>query len=552
MSYRTPRTDLGTHNVTNQPPPFEDVDIFSQDTALKTAVNQANGAQHVQKLSAFGAQCGSAETIELGFLANQNPPKLKQYDRYGQRIDEVEFHPAYHQLMQLGLNAGISSAAWTEQKNGHTLHAALLFLMSQVDGGVCCPISMTYASVPALQANKKIADEWVPRISSSNYDPSAIPAPEKTGVTIGMAMTEKQGGSDVRANTTKAEQTSDGSFRLTGHKWFCSAPMCDGFLTLAQTKAGLTCFFVPRWTPDGERNMLHIIRLKDKLGDRSNASSEIEYHGAYATLLGEEGHGIKTIINMVNHTRLDCVVGSAGAMRAALNQAQWHAEHRSAFQKRLVDQSAMQAVLSDLALESEAATALAFRLAHSFDKAKDSPEEAAFMRLATPIAKFQICKRQPGFVYEALECLGGAGFVEESIMPRYFRGSPLNSIWEGSGNVIALDILRAIHRETDAIEAVITEIKTANGQNLIFDRFSSRLENWLKPGALSESTARRFAEDIALMLQASSLAKVAPDFVFDGFCQARLDPENRSLVYGALPATVDQTSIVKRASLSNQ
>jgi len=550
MTHRSPRADLITHEVTNQPPAFEGVNIFAADNALNNAVAKNGGDVCAKRLTEFGARCGSAEIIDLGFTANQNPPKLKQFDRYGHRIDEVEFHPAYHELMAFGLGAAVSSAAWTEQEAGHVLHSALMFMMGQVDGGVCCPMSMTYASVPALRANPKIAAEWEPRIGAGVYDSRVIPASEKNGVTIGMAMTEKQGGSDVRANTTRATSIGGDAYSLTGHKWFCSAPMCDGFLTLAHTDAGLTCFLVPRWTPDGERNALHIMRLKDKLGDRSNASSEIEYNGAYAERLGDEGRGVRTIIDMVQHTRLDCLVGSAGGMRAALTQALWHTAHRSAFQKKLIDQPAMRSVLADLALESEAATALAFRIARSFDRAGSDESEAAFMRLATPIAKYWICKRQPGFVYEALECLGGAGFVEESIMPRYFRGSPLNAIWEGSGNVIALDILRALQREPDSLEAVLTEATAAKGRNTHYDKHLHLLEDWFKPGALNEGTARAFAEDMALALEGAALATVAPDAVFNGFCNARLDQDNRSLAYGALTATIDQAAIIERSVIN--
>jgi putative acyl-CoA dehydrogenase len=364
---------------------------------------------------------------------------------------------------------------------------------------------------------------------------------------MGMAMTEKQGGSDVRANTTRAEKISADEYALTGHKWFCSAPMCDAFLTLAQTDAGLTCFLVPRWRPDGTRNAFHIMRLKDKLGDRSNASSEIEYHRAWARRVGEEGRGVKTIIDMVQHTRLDCVIGSAQGIRAALSQALWHAAHRSAFQKKLIDQPVMRGVLADLAIESEAATALMIRIAAAFDQAKNDPNEAAFARLATPIAKYWICKRQPGAVYEAMECLGGAGFVEEGPMPRLFRQSPLNAIWEGSGNVIALDILRAIGRERDSLDAVREEIRRAKGANALYDRHAEDLDKQLSPGALNERAARAFAETAALALEGAALHKYAPDFVFDAFCTARLDPARRSLAYGALPSGVNEAAIITRA-----
>ncbi len=548
MTAYRPRADLQTHDVTNQPPPFEDINIFETDAALANAVEENGGRTHAKHLSDFGGQCGSAEVVEWSRQANHYPPQLRSFDRYGHRIDEVEFHPAYHELMSLGLGAGVAAGAWTAKEAGHVLHAGLLYMMGQADGGVCCPMSMTYAAVPALRHAPEIAKEWEPRVTANAYDPRFIPAADKKAATMGMAMTEKQGGSDIRANTTRANAIGGDEYELTGHKWFCSAPMCDAFLTLAQTDAGVTCFLVPRWRRDGTRNAFHIMRLKDKLGDRSNASSEIEYHGAYARRVGEEGRGVKTIIDMVQHTRLDCVVGSAGGMRAALAQALWHAGHRTAFQKKLVDQPAMAAVLTDLALECEAATALAFRLARAFDATASSESEAAFARLATPIAKYWICKRQPGFVYEALECHGGAGFVEEGPMPRLFRASPLNAIWEGSGNVIALDILRAIAREPDSLAAVRAELDAARGANALYDRHVAGLAKWLEPSALGESTARAFAEEMALALEAAALMQTAPGHVVDGFCSARLNNDGKSLAYGALDGTVDCASIIERAT----
>lgn len=550
MAHFRPSADLETHAVTNQPPPFEGVNTFETDAALKAAIDKNGAIVHAAHLSAFGEKCGSAETAEWSRQANKHTPQLKSFDRYGHRLDEVEFHPAYHSLMAMGLEAGVSSAAWTAKEAGHVLHSALIYLMGQADGGVCCPMSMTYAAVPALRHQPDVAEEWVPRVTAGAYDDRFIPAADKRAATMGMAMTEKQGGSDVRANTTEAAPVGgpdNGEYELTGHKWFCSAPMCDAFLTLAQTEAGVTCFLVPRWRPDGTRNAFHIMRLKDKLGDRSNASSEIEYKQAYARRVGEEGRGVRTIIDMVQHTRLDCLVGSAGGMRAAVAQALWHTEHRSAFQKKLIDQPAMAAVLADLALESEGATALAFRIARAFDKAPTDEAEAVFMRLATPLAKYWICKRQPGLVYEALECHGGAGFVEEGPMPRLFRTSPLNAIWEGSGNVIALDILRALQREPDSLAAVRAEIAAAKGGNTHLDRHIALLDNWFEPGALNEGTARAFAEDMALALQAAALARTAPDAVFDGFCNTRLDAENRSFAYGAITADIDARAIIERA-----
>lgn len=552
MSHFRPRAELETHDVTNQPPPLEDVNIFETDKALKGAVEKAGGAGHIPHLSAFGGRCGSAEVIEWGNLANRFPPQLKSFDRYGQRLDEVEFHPAYHQLMDLGLSSGVSAGAWRAREAGHVLHAALMYMMGQADGGVCCPMSMTYAVVPALRHEPEVAAEWEPRVTSGVYDQRFIPATDKRGATMGMAMTEKQGGSDVRANTTRAGALGDEEYELVGHKWFCSAPMCDAFLTLAQTEAGLTCFLVPRWRPDGTRNTIHIMRLKDKLGDRSNASSEIEYHGAWARRVGEDGRGVRTIIDMVQHTRLDCIVGSAGGMRAALAQAMWHCAHRSAFQKKLIDQPAMTAVLADMAIECEAATALAFRIARAFDQSAGNESEAAFARLATPIAKFWICKRHPSLAYEALECHGGAGFIEEGPMPRNYRTAPLNAVWEGSGNVIALDILRAIGREPDSLRAVWAEIGRAIGAHPKYDAHTRRLESWLEAGSMDESRARRFAEDMALALEAAALHRYAPDFMFDAFCAARLDPEARSNLYGTLPRGVDARAINARAAVAIQ
>lgn len=542
-----PHVDLATHSVTNQAPVLENVNLFVLDAALRDGLEFAGGEGHGNALSALGEKCGAAETIEWSRQANEAPPKLKSFDRFGHRLDEVEFHPAYHSLMALGLDNGVSAGAWTAQTAGQALHAAQMILMSQADPGVTCPMSMTYAAVPALAADAKVDAAWRPRVTAGRYDPRFVPVTEKTGATMGMAMTEKQGGSDVRANTTRAEAIGEGAYLLTGHKWFCSAPMSDAFLTLAYTDEGVSCFLVPRWRPDGARNTIHIMRLKDKMGDRSNASSEIEYHGAWAQLLGEKGRGVRTIIDMVQHTRFDCVLGSTGGMRAALVQALWHTGHRRAFQKTLIDQPAMQRVLVDLIIEQEAATAMAFRLARGLDRAGTEEEEAAFVRLATPIAKYWICKRQPGFVYEALECLGGAGYVEEGPMPKLFRQSPLNAIWEGSGNVIALDVLRAISREPESLEAVRAELALQSGDNRHYDAHLKRLERWLVPGALHEGAARAFAGDLALALQAAALKQSAPGFVFETFCALRLDAETRSLAYGASTAQIDESRILERA-----
>lgn len=547
MTHYRPQSELETHTVSNQPEPFGDVDLFLSDRALKGAVEAAGGGVHAARLSEFGRRCGAFETQDWSRQAQETPPKLRSFDRFGHRIDEVEFHPAYHQLMSLGLDSGLSACAWREAEAGHVLHGAMMILMNQADAGVTCPMSMTYACVPALKAEPEIAAQWVPRVQAATYDGRFLPAGQKRGVTIGMAMTEKQGGSDVRANTTRAEPDGQGAYILTGHKWFCSAPMSDAFLTLAYTDEGLTCFLVPRWRPDGTRNGIHIMRLKDKMGDRSNASSEIEYHGAWAERVGEEGRGVRTIIDMVQHTRYDCILGSTGGIRAALVQALWHTSQRRAFQKTLQDQPAMRAVLADLVIESEAATALAMRVGASLDRMEADEGEAAFMRLATPVAKYWICKRQPGLVYEALECLGGAGYVEEGPMPRLFRQAPLNAIWEGSGNVIALDILRALSREPESLEAVQAELKKPLGAHGAYDRHLAGLQTYMEPGSLHEGSARAFAQDMALALQAAALHGSAPDFVFEAFCLQRLDPGRRGLLYGDVARGVDQARLIERA-----
>ncbi len=532
-----PVTELDSHAVFNQPPPFEDVNLFATDRALADAVALAGGGVHQARLVELGSRVGSAEVIDWGVEANRNPPVLDNYDRYGRRIDEVRFHPAYHRLMELGLGAGFASVAWDGTPAGHVAHAAILFLTGQPDSGTSCPMTMTYASMPALQAEPAVAAEWAPGILAGRYDPSARPASDKAGITIGMAMTEKQGGSDVRANTTRAEPIADdaGWYRLTGHKWFCSAPMCDAFLTLGYAPGGLTCFLVPRWLPDGERNAgFRVMRLKDKLGDRSNASSEIEYHGALARRIGEEGRGVATILRMVQHTRLDCVVGSACQMRAALAQALWHCAHRTAFQKRLIDQPAMTAVLADLAVESEAATALSFRVAQAFDVGDP------LARLLTPLAKYWVCKRAPGLVTEAMECHGGAGYIEAGPMPRLFRQSPLNAIWEGSGNVIALDLLRAMAREPEGVEALRGFLEGARGRDPLYDAWVDAIDL----SAADEAGARWLGERLALAAQAAVLLTWNNPLA-EAFCRLRFAP--RGSAYGAFDAQVDARTIVARA-----
>ena len=526
-----------THEVFNQPPPLEDINLFTSDRALSEAVARAGGAEHTARLATMGARAGSQQVQDWGREANRVLPVLETHDRFGQRIDEVSFHPAYHLLMDLGLSSGIASLAWQDGVGaGHVAHSALMLLLTQADAGTGCPMTMTYAAVPALRAEPSVAEQWVPRITAGAYDPACRPAADKAGVTIGMAMTEKQGGSDVRANSTRAEPVGEeGWYRLTGHKWFCSAPMCDAFLTLAYAPGGMTCFLVPRWLPDGERNAgFRVMRLKDKLGDKSNASSEIEYHGALARRLGPEGRGVATIIQMVQHTRLDCVTGSAGQMRFALANALWHTAHRYAFQKRLIDQPAMAAVLADLAVESEAATATALRLAQAFD------EQDPLGRLLTPVAKYWVCKRAPGMVYEAMEAHGGVGYVENGPMPRLFRQSPLNAIWEGSGNVIALDVLRAIGREPDSLAAFQQFLGAQRGRNALYDRFTDRIDL----SHAHEGTARLLVERAALAAQAAILL-AWDNPLADDFCTLRLG--ERGMAYGAFEAQVDTAAILARA-----
>jgi putative acyl-CoA dehydrogenase len=543
MNSLRPRSQLETHDVSNQPPPFEDVNLFTSDLAFQAAVAAAGGETHAARLMDFGAQAGSAETALWAMQANENPPRLKAFDRYGQRIDEVEFHPSYHRLMALGLDAGISSAAWRGVSAGHVLHAAMEFMMAQAEPGVCCPMTMTAAAPAALRYRPDVAATWVPRIVASRYDPASQPAAGKSGVTVGMAMTEKQGGSDVRANTTRAVR-HDGGYTLTGHKWFCSAPMSDAFLTLAYAGDGLTCFLVPRWTPDGERNAIHLMRLKDKMGDRANASAEIEYHGAFAELVGEEGRGVRTIIDMVHHTRLDCIIAPAAYMRQALANAMWHAAHRTAFQKKLIDQPLMRSLLADMAIESEAATALTFRIARSFDESADEAA-AAFARIATPVGKYWINKRVVNVAYEAMEVHGGAGYIEDGVMPRIYRQSPLNSIWEGSGNVVCLDVLRALQRDPRSADMLVAELEASRGANRWLDRGIDDVKALLA-GAPDEALARRFTETMALALQGVVLVRSAPDFVADAFCATRLC-DRPGLSYGAIGTKIDVDALIDRA-----
>jgi putative acyl-CoA dehydrogenase len=516
MSPLRPRTSLSTHEVMNQPPERSDNDLWGKDMILRHYASRFGGDEG--DLSAYGALMGSETMREAGRTANRALPELHQFDRAGRRIDEVSFHPAYHTLMQAGIAAGYAARPWEPTPGGHTTHAAMVYMQNQIEPGTSCPMTMTYAAIPALAANPDVAADWTPRLMSRSYDPASRPAPEKTGATIGMAMTEKQGGSDVRANATTATPDGEG-YRLRGHKWFCSAPMCDAFLTLAQAAGGLTCFLVPRWTPDGVRNAIQIMRLKDKLGNRANASSEIEYHDTFAWRLGDEGKGVKTIVEMVHHTRLDTAMAPAGLMRGALAEAHHWITHRSAFQRRLIDQPLMRAVLADLVLEQEAATAIGLYVAQAFDGT--TPTTRAFSRIAVALAKYQSNKRAVPFIYEAMEALGGVGYVEEGPMPLYYREAPLNSIWEGSGNVICLDILRTLAREPEAGAALMDELTAATGSDRTYDMaLKSLTDRW--PNGAPEAEARWFAETLATLLQASILIRHAPDAISDAFIATRL------------------------------
>ena len=551
MARQTPvLTD--THEVFNQPPPLADYNLFTTDRTLAEATEREGAGWAMAELTRLGATLGAREMIEAGFAANANPPRLLSFDRYGNRRDEVDFHPAYHAMLGLAVEHGLHCSPWAEPKPGaHVARAAGTYMLTQIESGVYCPVAMTYGSVPTLLREAAIAAEWLPRVFSRAYDKRFRPASEKTGALLGMGMTEKQGGSDLRANRTRAEPSDEGGpgrgYRLTGHKWFLSAPMCDAFLMLAQAPAGPSCFLVPRWTPDGAMNALRLQRLKDKLGNRSNASSEVELAAAWGLLVGEEGRGIPIIIEMGNLTRLDCAIGSAGLMRQAVVQAIHHARHRTAFQKHLVDQPLMTNVLADIALESEAAAALAFRLARAYD-GQDDVGESALRRLLTPVAKYWICKRAPALALEAMEVLGGNGYVEESIMPRIYREMPVNSVWEGSANVICLDVRRALEESPEVIDAFLAEVRSAAGANPRLDRFLATLETELRAARQTEEgLARRLVGRMAVGLQAALLVRHAPPAVSDAFCASRLENEAGG-TFGMLPAGVDRRAIVDRAA----
>src|SRR3989440_1298036 len=540
---------FATHEVFNQSPPFEDVDLFTLDTPLSESIAANGAAAAAPELSEFGKHWGSAAMAARGRAANENTPKLRSFDSRGNRRDEVEFHPAYHELMARSAHAGVHNSTWTAQGKpagaaAEVVRAAKFYIASQVETGHLCPITMTRASVAALAAQPDLLAKTMPVIATRAYDPGFAPWWTKRGMTLGMGMTEKQGGTDVRSNMTRAER--DGSaYRITGHKWFMSAPMCDAFLVLAQADEGLSCFLMPRFAPDGSINAIRFQRLKDKLGNRSNASSEVEFHGAYAERVGAEGKGIRTIIQMVQLTRQDCAIASAGLMRSGLSHALHHARHRSVFQKHLADQPLMQAVLSGMALPVEASGALVMRLCRSFDRAPDDANEAAYMRLLTPAIKYWVCKSAPGFLYEAMECLGGNGYVEEGILARHYRESPVNAIWEGSGNVMCLDVLRALAREYDAASAILqTLAKESAGLPGAANAAMFIAEVFRRPD--SERVARLAVEKLALLAAAAALTKVSPQHA-ELFARTRLATDHGSM-YGAVDlATADIRGLLNRA-----
>jgi putative acyl-CoA dehydrogenase len=541
---------FSTHTVENQPPPLAPYDAYATDLPLREALHREGGGWAEAEIAAFGPVAGG-ELMQLGVVANENKPKFRPFDRYGHRIDEIEFHPAYHRIMEIAVAHGVPSFAWRHEarEGAHVARAALAYLNMQPEQGSNCPLTMTYASVPTLRRHSGISAEWLPRVTSTEYDSRFIPAWNKHGNTIGMGMTEKQGGSDVRANTTRAHAIgAPGAgelYDLVGHKWFFSAPMCDAFLVLAQTDEGIGCFLMPRFAPNGDLNAIRIQRLKDKLGDWSNASTEVELQGAVAWLIGEPGRGIATILEMVALTRQDCLIGSSGIMRQALVQAVHHARNRRAFGKLLVEQPLMRNVLADLALESEAAVALAFRVARAVDASGRDSGERAFARVATAIGKYFVCKRCVPFVNEAQECLGGNGYVEESILARLYRQAPLNSIWEGSGNIQCLDVLRAVGREPESRDALVAELRASRGGDALLDAESDRLADEVGRGDLAEAGARSLVERLAVALQASLLVRGGNAAVAAAFCESRLGGAHGAC-FGTLAATAPIDLLLQR------
>lgn len=540
-----------THDVENQPQPLPDYNAWSSDIALREAVSREGADWAQSHLHSYGELVGG-ELMALGFSANENRPRLRTFDAYGRRIDEVEFHPSYHHIMQRAMAFGMHSFAWQHEHReaAHVARAAVMYLGSQADAGTACPMSMTYAAIPSLLCEADLAEQWVPKLTATEYDPRLLPMAQKSACTIGMGMTEKQGGSDVRSNATRAERQSDGSYQLVGHKWFFSAPMSDAHLVLAQAEQGLTCFLVPRLLADGRRNGVAIQRLKDKLGDWSNASSEVEFTGASGWRVGMEGRGVPVILEMVRLTRLDCMTSSAGLMRQSVVRALHHCSQRSAFGKLLIDQPLMRNVLADLALESEAAVALSMRVARAIDGAERNPHESALARIATAIGKYWICKRTPVVVSEAMECFGGIGYVEDTIMPRLFRQSPLNSIWEGAGNVQCLDVLRAMNKEPETREALFAELLEARGASKLLDREVQALSVEFEDLTTLELRSRAIVERLALALQASLLLRSGNDTIAQGFCRSRLGHEHGQ-TFGTLAADAPIQLLLERATVSS-
>jgi putative acyl-CoA dehydrogenase len=539
-----------THEVFNQSPPYEDVDLFTSDTALQEAVRANGVAAPEGVLPAFGRHWGRAVMFEQARLANEHTPNLETFDQKGRRRDTVEFHPAYHAFMAESMKAGLHCMTWRADAirapaPAEVARAARYYMVAQVENGHMCPITMTRAAVAALAVDPALAHLLMPKIVSHDYDPRFIPWPQKTAMTLGMGMTEKQGGTDVRANTTVAVRDGD-AYRITGHKWFMSAPMSDAFLVLAQAGDGLTCFLIPRFAPDGRVNALRFQRLKDKLGNRSNASSEVEFAQAYAVRVGAEGAGLRTILEMVQLTRLDCAIASAGLMRMALAQAVHHTRHRLAFQKKLIDQPLMRTVLADMALDVEGALAAVMRLCRSFDQAAADPQEAARARLLTPVIKYWVCKIAPSLTYEAMECLGGNGYVEDGVMARLYREAPVNAIWEGSGNVMCLDVLRALSKDSEAALAVLKQLAAETADLPGAPESVSAIAGILG-SADAEAHARFAVERIALLAAAAALRASAPAFVTDAFARARLAGQ-RGATYGAAAVAGESAQkIVERA-----
>ena len=528
MNHLRPIKQLPTHEVENMPPYMGNQDLWKNDKNLRDAVNREGAGWAEKNLSAFGHLMGCTEMFDHAEKANKNPPELKAFDQYGNRINYVDYHPSYHHLLGVAIKNEIPSFAWNHKKEGSQVaHMALTYMFNQVEGGVMCPMAMTYSVIPALKHNPDLEAQWLPKVLSNEYDDRDIPIDQKLGGTIGMFMTEKQGGSDVRANSTRAKPVSssvgNGSeYLLTGHKYFCSAPMCDAFLVLANTNVGLSCFLVPRWKPNGERNSFFIQRLKDKLGNRSNASSEIELDNTLGTMIGEEGKGIKTILDMVIGNRIYCAVSSASLMRQAIVQVLHHVSHRSAFQKRLIDQPLMRNVVADMVLECEAALNLSLRVARAVDNQNSNEDERSFARISTAISKYWVTKRAPYLVFEALECHGGPGYIEESVMPRLYREAPLNSIWEGSGNVMCLDVLRALQRDKNALPALFKELDLAKGVNRNFDVSLANLKSKLESSRGIETEARLITEKMACLIQASIFIRSGQEEKISAFCYSRL------------------------------